>query len=186
MHDLRGDSLAGAETLRGDGVMAVTAIYRAIMLEVESRRLALGFPMERFSEWAGLPDRYYPKALMADTPSGRQASWETLQTIVDALFPHGFDLIIKAKPGKVIGASDMKAQILQLREAANPQTRRERMAEIGRRATFESRQLGRLKLTKRQRKKIARMAAIARWQKKREARAAPLPQPVDASSASTG
>lgn len=148
--------------------MAVTAIYRQIMLEVEARRLALGLPMEKFSDWAGVPERYYPKALLPDTPSGRQASWETLQTIIDALFPQGFEVVIKSKPGNVIGAKDMKAELLKLRERANPKTHRELMSEYARKATFENRQRGRMKLSKRQRRKAAKIAALERWRRVRE------------------
>src|SRR4030088_1324649 len=81
---------------------AATNIYRSLMFEIERRRLALGFPMEKFSEFAGLSDRYYSKALFADEPSGRQAQWSTLEVMVQALFPHGYDLELRAKPGAVI------------------------------------------------------------------------------------
>jgi len=109
-----------------------TPIYRAIMLEIERRRVALGFPMEKFSEYAGVPDRYFPKALHADQPSGRQAQWGTLQVIVDALFPHGFDLEIRPRPGAVMSADNLKAKLLQLKANIDPRSQRELMRELGR------------------------------------------------------
>ena len=96
--------------------MAVTPLYRSIMIEVERRRLDLGLPQEKFGEWAGIADRSYAKYLHADAPSGRQATWETLQVICDALFPDGFKITIEAAPGAVIRPKDMKARLLGLRE----------------------------------------------------------------------
>lgn len=143
--------------------MAVTSIYRALMLEVEARRVALGIPQEKFSEWAGLPDRYFPKALHADTPSGRQASWESLQRIIDALFPHGFDVIVRAKPGQVISATDMKARILAIRERENPETHREIMARRG----HAGHAAHVANTTPEQRARWARKAAKSRWKRQR-------------------
>jgi hypothetical protein len=113
---------------------AATNIYRSLMLEIEHRRLALGFPIEKFSEFAGLSDRYYPKALFADEPSGRQAQWSTLEVMVQALFPHGYDLELRAKPGAVIDATNLKAKLLQLRAHHDPRTQRQLMSELGKRA----------------------------------------------------
>jgi hypothetical protein len=109
-----------------------TGIYRAVMLECERRRASLGLPMEKFDEYAGLSERYYAKALHADAPSGRQAQWGTLQVIVDALFPAGFDLEIKPRPGLVITADNLKAKLLQLKAIKDPKAQRELMRELGR------------------------------------------------------
>jgi hypothetical protein len=84
------------------------------MGEIDRRRRELGLPQERFSEWAGLPERYFSKAIHPDTPSGRQAQWQTLQVMVDALFPCGFTVRIEAAPGEVIRPDDLKAKLLGL------------------------------------------------------------------------
>ena len=52
---------------------AATPIYRSIMLQVHDRMTALGLPLEKLSEFAGLPDRYIGKAIHCDEKSGRQA-----------------------------------------------------------------------------------------------------------------
>jgi hypothetical protein len=41
---------------------------------------------------AGLQDGFYSKLLHADRPSDRQVRWETLQLVITALFPAGFEL----------------------------------------------------------------------------------------------
>lgn len=144
--------------------MAVTSIYRAIMLECEQRRIALGLPMERMSEWMGISDRSYPKYLNADTPSGRQAQWPTLQTIIDALYPHGFEVIIKPKPGAVIGPDDMKAARLELRARENPVLMREIMAQRGAmgQAAYKA------KTKPEDRRKWAKKALKTRWNRYRQ------------------
>ena len=45
----------------------------------------------------GLQDGFYSKLLHADRPSGRQVRWETLQLVITALSPAGFDVEIKHK-----------------------------------------------------------------------------------------
>lgn len=140
----------------------VTAIYRSIMLEIERRRHAVGFPMEKFSEYAGLPERYYPKALHADTPSGRQAQWGTLQIIVEALFPHGFDVTITPKPGQIMTEDSLKAKLLHLQAAKDPKSQRQLMAELSALAAE-----GRKKIPRWKRRRIARQAARARHRKEK-------------------
>jgi hypothetical protein len=144
-------------------------IYRALMLEVERRRQALGFPMEKFSEWAGLCDRFYPKALHADKPSGRQVQWGTFQIIIDALFPNGVDVILKPRPGAVMSENDLKAKLLQLKAIKDPKSQRELMSELGKRGA-ESR---RAKLSKARRSAIARRAIKTRWRRERKTRTTP-------------
>jgi hypothetical protein len=139
------------------------------MLEVERRRQALGLPMEKFSEFAGLCDRFYPKALHADKPSGRQVQWATMQVIIDALFPNGFDLEIRAKPGPIMSESNLKAKLLQLKAIKDPKSQRELMSELGKRGA-ESR---RTKLSKARRSAIARRAIKTRWRRERKTRTTP-------------
>jgi hypothetical protein len=64
-------------------------LYRMLMMELERRRVALGWPMWKLDDKAGTQDGYYAKMLYPDTPTGRQARWETVQLVVDALFPEG-------------------------------------------------------------------------------------------------
>jgi hypothetical protein len=142
----------------------VTSFYRQVMVEIEARRVALGLPQEKFGEWAGLPERYYAKALMADAPSGRQASWPMMQVMIDGLFPAGVDVILKPRPGRVIRADDLKAELLKLRERANPKTHREIMAEIGSKGGTARRK----KISAKRARQISRKAAKARWRKYRE------------------
>lgn len=140
------------------------AVYRAIMLELERQRLAVGLPMEKFSEYAGVPDRYFAKALHVDQPSGRQAQWGTLQTMIDALFPHGFDLTIKPRPGAVIDPENLKAKLLQLRATTDPKSQRQLMSDLGKKGGKRSGESRRKAATKR--KAISeqrRYAAACRW-----------------------
>jgi hypothetical protein len=143
----------------GQHMPTATNIYRSLMLELERRRFALGLPQERFCEYAGLSDRYYAKALHADEPSGRQAQWSSVQALVDALFPHGFDLELRPKPGQVISPTNLKAKLLHLRAHHDPRSQRQLMQELGKKG-------GRVRaarLSERRRIAIARRAAKARW-----------------------
>src|SRR4051812_49156524 len=110
---------------------ATTSICRSLMLEIERWRIAVGWPMDKFSEYCGLPDRYYPKALLADTPSGRQPRWQSVQLMVDGIFPAGFDIELRPKPGTVMTADNLKAKLLQLRAPTDAKTQRELMRELG-------------------------------------------------------
>lgn len=138
-----------------------TAIYSAVMLEIERRRQQVGVGMEKFSEFAGVPERYYSKALHADEPSGRQAQWPTVQRIVEALFPHGFDLIIKAKPGPLFEPINLKAKLLGLRAMTDKLSQREYMTNLSVQAAAARKK----KIPAHRRKQIAKKAAKARWSK---------------------
>jgi hypothetical protein len=72
-----------------------TALYCAVIAEMERRRLELGWPMWQLDDKAGTQDGYYAKCLYPGTPSGKRARWETLQLIVDALFPQGVNVTIE-------------------------------------------------------------------------------------------
>lgn len=149
--------------------MKTTKIYRAVVLELERRRRSLGLPLEKFGEYAGLPDRYVSKAVHSDTPSGRQAQWSTLEIWVDSLFPAGYDLIIKAKPGQVISADNLKAKLLRLTAINDPKTQREVMAELGRLGGKRSGESRLRKVPRWKRKLIARRAARQRWRMQKAA-----------------
>lgn len=142
-----------------------TPVYRAIILGCEERRVALGMSMEKLSEFAGLPDRYYAKAVHVDEPSGRQASWQTLQIICDVLWPDGFGVAIKPHAGLRLDAQSLQFKVRYEQQLGNGKTRREFMSEIGRKGG-EALKLVRLtKISKRRRRQIAKAAAIARHSK---------------------
>jgi hypothetical protein len=153
----------------------VTPIYRAVMLEIESRRQALGFPMEAFSEYAGLPERYFSKALHPDVPSGRQAQWRTVQIMIETLYPHGFDVTITPKPGQVMTEKSLKAKLLQLSAIKDPKSRRQLMAELSAKVSPEARSAGRKKIPRWRRRQIARQAWRARARKRAERQRADAP-----------
>jgi hypothetical protein len=144
-----------------------TPVYRAIILECERRRVALGMSMEKFSEFAGLPDRYYAKALRVDEPSGRQASWSTLQIIVDCLFPDGFDVQLKPKVGAQLDALSLMFKTRYEQSLGNGKTRREHMAEIGRKGAAARAS----KLSVADRVRIARNAGLSSGKARRTKRA---------------
>ena len=100
-------------------------------------------------------------AANADAPSGRQAQWGTLQIIIEALFPAGFDVKIEARPGPVITAENLKAKLLALKATVDPRSQRERMREIGRKGGLKK--VPRWKL-----RRIARKGVRARLRKARE------------------
>jgi hypothetical protein len=82
-------------------------------------------------------------------------SWKMIQLLVEALFPAGFDLILKPKAGGMLTA---EAHALKVKFAAadhDRQSRREPMRELGRRGAKARKE----NLTKRERKKIARKAS---------------------------
>jgi hypothetical protein len=143
-------------------------VYRALLLECERRRQQLGWSMWQVDDAAGINDGHYAKCLHADRPSGRQAQWSTLNLIVSALFPRGFDLTMQHKTG---GCLTAEGQRMKIRFAAADHDRigrRELMRELGRRGA----KARMAKLGKRQRKKIARIASKAAAIKRSKAAAA--------------
>jgi hypothetical protein len=135
------------------------AVYRALLLECERRRQQLGVSMERFSEFAGIPDRSYGKCLYPDSSAGRQATWETVQRIVDGLFPDGFDLIMKPRKGPGLDKYSVKFAARFGAAFHDRKHIREHMSELGKRgaAGYKS------KVSKSRRSALARRAAMARW-----------------------
>jgi len=104
----------------------VVPFYRAIMLELERRRLQLSLPMDVVA------DRYYSKSLYADSPSGRQSRWETLQDIVDSLFPEGYDVEIRPKTGLRLGPNELRCKIaFAAAVTTDKKSQREMMRALG-------------------------------------------------------
>jgi hypothetical protein len=109
----------------------VVPFYRAIMLELERRRLQLSLPMDVVADRAGVADRYYSKSLYADSPSGRQSRWETLQDIVDSLFPEGYDIEIRPKTGLRLGPNELRCKIAFAAAATDKKSQRELLRALG-------------------------------------------------------
>jgi hypothetical protein len=132
-----------------------TEIYRALTLECERRRQVLGWPMWKLDDAAGLQDGHYAKLLHADRRSGRCVTWDTLQLVVSALWPAGFDLEIKHKANDPLTAERHRLKVMFSAADNNRLSRRELMRELGKRGAAARK----LKLGKRERKKIARKAS---------------------------
>ena len=116
--------------------------------------------MDKFCEYAGLPERYYAKGLHADMPNGRQSTWPMVQNIIDALFYSGFDVEIRARPGAPMDYESLKAKLLQLRANHDPRTQRELMTSLSVKAAQ-----GRKAIPAKRRRAIARRAAKMRWRR---------------------
>ena len=72
-----------------------TSLYESLVWELRKQILDLGITMQQADDVAGLQNGYLGKALHASAPSGRQAGWQLLQYLVDAIFAGGFKLTIK-------------------------------------------------------------------------------------------
>lgn len=141
--------------------MIATAIYRAIMLELERRRLQLGWTMEEVCEVAGIQDRYYAKLLYCDEKSGRQARWETLEILMLTLFPEGYIVKIDPTDTGMLTPMSMKHRIKHASPAGTI-GRRQELTEMAKKAT-EARKA----IPPRKRRAIARRAARARWKRQK-------------------
>ena len=142
----------------------VMPFYRAIVLELERRRLQLSISMEEVSDRAGVADRFYGKALYSNAPSGRQARWDTLQDIVDALFPAGYDVVIKPKVGLRLDAEQLRCKIkFAAASTGDRKLQRELMRALGKRGG-EARREKYKNMTKQERQRIAAKARKTRRQ----------------------
>ena len=161
----------------------VVPIYRAIAAELERLFLATGAPQEKAAEFIGLPDRYIAKMFNPDSASGKQPSWPTVQRFVDFVASDGVTVKIIARPGPIFDALSRKFEMRFDKALANPRTRRQLLAEWGRRGGLKQRELSKdqrakigkrlnrarnLKLSKGKRSELAARAARARWLRHRE------------------
>lgn len=124
-----------------------TAIYAAITAQLRARIERLGLPMWKCDDLSGLQDGYTAKLLHPDTPSGRQARWETMQLLVDALFPDGYEIIIRPLDAK---------KALKLEVPSNPVVDarvRSVMRAMGRKGGLKSSEVRRAKLIDEQQKR---------------------------------
>lgn len=141
-----------------------TGIYHAIIAQVHARIRRLGIPMWKCDDLSGLQDGYSAKLLHPDTPSGRQARWETLQLLLDAVYPEGFVLTIKPR-----GKGENKALAKERNNVSDQRIRAVLMA-LGRQGGIKSGQV-RAALSQERRAALTEAARKVRWQHKRKLRA---------------
>ena len=141
----------------------ITPVYMAFMLELERQRLARGLSMAEITDHAGIADGLYGKSLYASTPSGRQSNWRTLQDLVDALYPTGFDIIVKPKSGLRLDPSQLRCKIKSAAATLNPKSQRELMTELGK-LGGEARRAKYATMSKAERERIAKKARKTRRQ----------------------
>jgi hypothetical protein len=134
---------------------AVVPVYRAFLLEIERRRQQLAISQDRLSEVAS--DRSFAKYLHPETPTGRAAQWQTVQTIMDVLFCDGFDLILRPKKGPQLGVLSFRHKLKAAAAQHDRRLRRELMAELGAKGGHARAR----KLTPEHRREIARRAGQA-------------------------
>jgi hypothetical protein len=147
---------------------AAVPVYRAVVLELERRRQQLGVSMERFSEFAGLPDRSYAKIIWPDGVAGRQAQWETVQRVVDALFPDGFDLEIRPRKGPELDKLSAKFKARFGAAFHDRKAARDHMRELGRKGALVSVTVRRDKAAlRRQQRELGRQGGLARARRQR-------------------
>jgi hypothetical protein len=144
----------------------VAAVYRAVMTEIEKRRLELGWPAWLLDDKSGVQDGYSQKMLWADTRSGRQAGWDTVGLLADALFPHGYQVRIEAKKGASLNASKQRSKI---HAAAafykGGRVLRDYMRGLSKKGAAKGGDMRARRLSPHRRRAIARKAAKARWHK---------------------
>ena len=64
-----------------------TALYRQIIDCLKIRKGELGWSFWQCDEKSGAQSGYFAKAFNPDTPSGRMSQWQTLQWLIDAMYP---------------------------------------------------------------------------------------------------
>ena len=148
-----------------------TGIYRALMMALEGRRVELGLSMAAVNDLSGVNDGYYAKMIYPDTPSGRQARWEQVHDVVEALFGAGFTLQIiadedenrrlRAAPRIDDSASGSARKIRHWRHTRHFKE----LGVLGAKARNE-------RLTPQQRSQSARKAVNIRWKRVRDAKRA--------------
>ena len=141
--------------------MTATSLYKLIMVELERRRCQLGLTLVDVDNLAGTQDGYTAKLMWPDTKSGKTGRWDTLQLLVDALFPVGFEVVVRQKPSAVLSEQSIRRMIYLARVPFDRKSQRELMSEyssLSRRTSH---------LSPKRRQEIARKAARKRWEKPR-------------------
>jgi len=99
------------ESLGGKTRLCTTAIYRGLLLAVERRRQELGWSSEYLDDRAGTQDRYYQKRLHSESASGKVARWDTLQLLIDALWPGGIGVCLTRAANPILDDEAMRWRI---------------------------------------------------------------------------
>lgn len=152
--------------------MPSTAIYRELMAVLEGRRVELGLSMATVNDMSGLQDGFFAKMLYPDTPSGRQARWETVQLAVEALFGKGFTVHIVAdaeENRRITSAPIISADISTNARKIRHWRHSRHFSELGKKGAAARSKLPKHRLTA-----IYRKAAKKRWKRVRDAKRAGL------------
>lgn len=177
---------------RDAAVTAATQLYQAIMWEVRKHIFELGITMEQVDKVSGIPERYMGKILHPEESSGRQATWRTLQDVIDGIYPGGINLRIRP----CAGMSEIKASINRKLErhtemlsglSTIEKTRPKRnigsiaIRDFAREAGQRGNRARNEKMPAWKRRSIARRAARSRWRRvrreRKDRRATPHPAP---------
>jgi hypothetical protein len=132
------------------------------MRELERHRLKFGVAMWKLDDAAGTQEGYYARALYADTPTGRMATWQVLQKLVQTLFPDGFEIILKPWKGS-LDASKHRLAISFDHARYDFEARQDWMQELSKKGASKGGRARAEKLSPRRRRAIARKAAKKRW-----------------------
>lgn len=135
--------------------MTPTAFYAAVTAALDRRIRVLRWTMKTCDDRSGLQDGFTAKLLHAESPGGRQCRWETLQLLVDALYPSGVKVVIQALDGTMpaLASIDISATTPARKAMYVPTSEKAReMAEI--RVKSQSPERRRI---------IAIRAAVKRW-----------------------
>ncbi len=100
-------------------LVPASAVYVALTAQIHDRIRKLGIPMWQCDDLSGVQDGYTAKMLHPDTPSGRQAGWATLDLLMAAIYPDGFDLIVRPRDGsRSLKLMPPRSQTVDARERA--------------------------------------------------------------------
>ena len=144
-------------------IIQPTAFYLAVIKIVERRIRALGWTMETCDDRSGNQSGYTAKMLHPGTPSGRAAQWQTLQYLLDAIFPDGVRVVITPLRGDKLNRLSMET--LSTRRPTD--SRKFDIIQLSRRGGLASAAMRMHRLTPEQRSAIASKASRARWEKLR-------------------
>lgn len=142
--------------------MTPTAFYVSLTAALDRRIRVLRWTMRQCDDASGLQDGFTAKLLNAASPGGRQVRWETLQLLVDALYPSGVKVVLQALDGNMqaLASIEVPAATPPRKAMYVPTTEKAReMAEL--RAKSQ---------TPERRRIIAIRASVKRWDKVRAER----------------
>lgn len=88
----------------------------ALVSRRKIRKAELGWSFWQLDEKSGAQSGYFAKAFNPDTPSGRVARWETLQWLIDAMYPdRGYRVfIVPDKPMRLSSKAPPLARLMSL------------------------------------------------------------------------